>query len=93
MNTQISFKIDSDLKDLALKKAKKDGFSLKAIVVSAMRDYVSNRYRLGMVFDDKNMNITETETDYDLKDFEKMIDFREFNEKGISHEELLKYFK
>lgn len=93
MDTQISFKINSVLKEKALSKAKEDGFSLKAIVVAAMKDYVSNRYRLGMVFSG-NSKVTETSTNYNSKDWEELIDFSEDNDgEGIDAEKFLEHTK
>ena len=93
MDTQISFKIDSILKEKALSKARRDGFSLKAIVVAAMRDYVSDRYRLGMVFGGGS-NVAETGTDYDSKDWEELANFSDDNDgDGIDAKKFLEYTK
>ena len=41
MVTQIAFKADQTLKDLALLKAKREGITLKAVLTYCMKSYVA----------------------------------------------------
>ena len=44
MNTQVSFTTSSQLKKMALEKAKKEGLSLKTILVYAMKGFVEGKF-------------------------------------------------
>lgn len=48
MITQVSFTTDAELKKKALQKAKKDGITLKTILVYSMKAYVDNKIHFGI---------------------------------------------
>jgi len=54
--TQITFKTDAILKKTALKKTKRDGITLKALLTMAMRSYVEDRLKVGVGFKDENFD-------------------------------------
>lgn len=49
MTTQIVFKVDQKLKDLAMKKARRDGISLSSILKETTRSYVEGKIGIGIV--------------------------------------------
>ncbi len=54
MVTQIAFKADQTLKDLALLKAKREGITLKAVLTYCMKSYVAGDISLWVVHRDIN---------------------------------------
>ena len=50
--TQINFVVNQDLKEQAMAKAKKDGITLKALFVMAMKSYVNNELAIGITRED-----------------------------------------
>ena len=93
MTTQVSFKVDKNLKEQALLKAKNDGFNLKMLFVAAMNDYIKNRYRLGFVSDDNILGAPEVDDEIDSRGWKKLIDFREIDPNGIKAKDLIKAIK
>ncbi|MEK7672405.1 MAG: hypothetical protein AAB373_00830 [Patescibacteria group bacterium] len=70
MTTQVSFTTDMDLKEKTLEKAKREGITLKALLVYAMKGFIDGKISLGLVipnenepdveeifFDDKQINL------------------------------------
>lgn len=74
--TQVSFTADSTLKNKAMKKAKKEGITLKALFTMAMKSYIDGDFSLGL----KNKN------DY----FDKIFDDKDVVEKANELGNLLK---
>lgn len=54
--TQVTFMSNPKLKDRAIKKAKKEGITLKALLTMAMRAYVNNSLRVSL---EPNMNYSD----------------------------------
>ncbi len=48
--TQVSFTTDPALKEKALKKAKKEGITLKALFIMAMKSYINNDLSVNLNF-------------------------------------------
>jgi hypothetical protein len=48
MTTQVSFTADAELKKKALKKAKKEGITLKTILLYSMKAYVEGKIHFGV---------------------------------------------
>ncbi len=59
MSTQVSFTADLDLKEKALAKAKKDGMTLKTILLYSMKAYVDGKIHFGII--GRNEDETEVE--------------------------------
>jgi len=93
MTTQISFKADKDLKEEALKKARKEGLTLRTLFTTAMRDYVKDRYRLGFVSNDNVLGVPEVDEKIDEKGWKTLIDFREINPRGVDARDIIKAIK
>jgi len=55
MTSQVSFTADNDLKQKALDKAKKEGVSLKTVLVYSMKAYVEGKIQFGMLTEDKQI--------------------------------------
>lgn len=49
MSTQVSFTTDADLKKKALEKAKKEGMTLKTILLYSMKAYVEGKIHFGVI--------------------------------------------
>jgi|GEM_PF-387409 len=49
MSTQVSFTTDKELKRQAMKKAKSEGVTLKAVLVQAMKGYVDGKMSFALV--------------------------------------------
>lgn len=49
MTTQVIFKIDSDLKDLAMKKAQKDGIAFATVLKMATKAYITGDLEIKLV--------------------------------------------
>lgn len=49
MNTQVSFTTDRELKIKALEKAKKEGVTLKTVLLYSMKAYVEGKIHFGIV--------------------------------------------
>ncbi|OGF26584.1 hypothetical protein A2477_01665 [Candidatus Falkowbacteria bacterium RIFOXYC2_FULL_47_12] len=47
VTTQVTFKTEQTLKQQALRKAKQEGITLKALLTMAMRAYVNSRISVG----------------------------------------------
>ena len=45
---QITFKIDTDLKEKAFERVKSEGITLKALLTMAMREYVNNNFEVAI---------------------------------------------
>ncbi len=93
MTTQVSFKVDKNLKERALIKARNEGLNLKMLFVTAMNDYVTNRYRLGFVSEDNILGAEEVDDEVDSRGWKKLIDFRDLGPNGIKAEDLIKAIK
>jgi len=48
MTTQVSFTADLDLKKMALEKAKREGITLKTLLIYAMKGFVEGKISLGI---------------------------------------------
>ncbi len=59
MNTQVSFTTDLNLKKLALEKAKKEGITLKTLLIYAMKGFVEGKISLGLETKNTNSDIEE----------------------------------
>ncbi|MEK7135102.1 MAG: hypothetical protein AAB780_00145 [Patescibacteria group bacterium] len=53
MVEQVIFKIDKKLKDLAMKKAKREGIAFSAVLKSATQAYVEDQFEIGLVYSPK----------------------------------------
>lgn len=49
MSAQVSFTTDAELKKRALEKAKREGITLKTVLLYSMKAYVENKIHFGMV--------------------------------------------
>ena len=59
MTSQVSFTADEELKTLALKKAKSQGITLKALLTYAMRGFVGGKISLSIDTSDQEPEIEE----------------------------------
>lgn len=50
MVEQVIFKIDKKLKDMAMKKAKREGIAFSAVLKSATQAYVEDQFEIGLVY-------------------------------------------
>lgn len=55
MTSQVSFTADNDLKQKALDKAKKEGVSLKTVLVYSMKAYVEGKIQFGMLTENEQI--------------------------------------
>lgn len=55
MTSQVSFTADNDLKQKALDRAKKEGVSLKTVLVYSMKAYVEGKIQFGILTEDKQI--------------------------------------
>lgn len=55
MTSQVSFTADNDLKMKALQKAKKEGVSLKTVLVYSMKAFVEGTIQFGILTEDKQI--------------------------------------
>lgn len=49
MSTQVSFTTDAELKKKALEKAKKEGITLKTVLLYSMKAYVEGKIHFGII--------------------------------------------
>lgn len=49
MPAQVTFTTDQKLKKTALKKAKEDGITLKALLIFSMKSYVEGNIKIGLI--------------------------------------------
>lgn len=59
MTSQVSFTADKELKDLALEKAKRQGITLKALLIYAMKGFVEGKISLGINTSDQEPEVEE----------------------------------
>ena len=59
MTTQVSFTTDLDLKKMALEKAKKEGITLKTLLIYAMKGFVEGKISLGLEASSKEPDVEE----------------------------------
>ncbi len=59
MTSQVSFTADEELKNRALKKAKSQGITLKALLTYAMRGYVEGKISLSIETSDQEPEVEE----------------------------------
>lgn len=55
MTTQVSFTADNELKQKALEKAKKEGVSLKTVLLYSMKAYVEGKIQFGILTQDEQI--------------------------------------
>ncbi|MBI5412593.1 hypothetical protein HZA43_05505 [Candidatus Peregrinibacteria bacterium] len=67
MITQVSFVADKNLKDQALEKARREGITLKAFLVQAMKGYVEGKISLSLDLEPNLMELPVDAIDADLK--------------------------
>ena len=60
MVTQIVFKADKSLKDRAMKKARSEGVTLKAILYHALKLYIEGKLNFGLQVSEPEVEIIET---------------------------------
>jgi hypothetical protein len=59
MTTQVSFVTDLDLKNRALEKAKREGITLKTLLIYAMKGFVAGKISLGIEVFEKEPEVKE----------------------------------
>lgn len=59
MVTQVTFTADEVLKRKVLEKAKKEGITLKAVLLHSMKAYLEGKIQFGMVSKDEETEIEE----------------------------------
>ncbi|KKQ72192.1 MAG: hypothetical protein UT33_C0005G0113 [Candidatus Peregrinibacteria bacterium GW2011_GWC2_39_14] len=59
MTTQVSFVTDLDLKNQALEKAKREGITLKTLLIYAMKGFVAGKISLGIEVFEKEPEVEE----------------------------------
>jgi hypothetical protein len=59
MTTQVSFVTDNYLKDQALEKARREGITLKTLLIYAMKAFVEGKISLGIQASGSNNEIEE----------------------------------
>ena len=68
MNTQIVFKTDKDLKDQAMKKARLEGLTLKAVLCQLMKYYVEGKLSFGIqMLEESEMELLQSSSDQQKK--------------------------
>jgi len=55
MTSQVSFTADNELKKKALEKAKKEGISLKTVLVYSMKAFVEGKIQFGVLTQDEQI--------------------------------------
>ncbi len=55
MTSQVSFTADNDLKKKALEKARKEGVSLKTVLVYSMKAFVEGKIQFGILTEDQQI--------------------------------------
>lgn len=53
MTSQVSFTADNELKKKALEKAKREGISLKTVLLYSMKAYVEGKIQFGVLTEDE----------------------------------------
>lgn len=69
MTTQVSFTADEDLKNKALKKAKEEGITLKALFIYSMKGFIEGNISFGIKI--ANLEPEVEELSFDNKSINK----------------------
>ncbi|MCK4386627.1 MAG: hypothetical protein KAV41_00885 [Candidatus Pacebacteria bacterium] len=70
MDTQIAFKINKDMKDLAMQKANAEGITLSVFLKLAVRSFVDGQLGLGVL---NNSEVFNKKTQKELMEIDKDI--------------------
>lgn len=70
MDTQIAFKINKDMKDLAMQKANAEGITLSVFLKLAVRSFVDGQLGLGVL---NNPEVFNKKTQKELMEIDKDI--------------------
>lgn len=90
MTTQVIFKIDKALKDLAMKKAKKEGIAFSAILKMATKAYVIGDLEIKLTPRDELKNSAKKQLEKSLQDIKSK---KNLSEAYATAEEAIKHLK
>ena len=70
MTSQVIFKTDTSVKQAALRKAKREGITLKALLATCLKDYIDGKLKFGVQYyyhEEPEMEIIEVDEETQKK--------------------------